>query len=202
MDDDLIAAHGDCAALMPYLHLPVQSGSDRVLRAMNRRHDAASYLRLVERLRAARPDLAMSGDFIVGFPGETEADFEATMALVREVRYAAAYSFRYSARPGTPAAAREGVPKDVAVDRLHRLQALIAAQQRDAQAATVGREVEVLFEGPGRHPGQMTGKSGHLMAVHVDGPETLRGRVARVRVVEARANSLAGVLASPAAPPR
>ena len=190
MSDDLIAAHGDCAALMPFLHLPVQSGADRVLRAMNRKHTADDYLRLVGRLRAARPDLALSGDFIVGFPGETEAEFEATLALVRAVRYATAYAFRYSPRPGTPAAERAPVPKAVAVERLHRLQALIAGQQREAQATMVGREAAVLFTGPGRHPGQMTGKSEYQVAVAVRGPERLRGRIARVRVTAALANSL------------
>ncbi|CUH08736.1 (Dimethylallyl)adenosine tRNA methylthiotransferase MiaB [Jannaschia seosinensis] len=194
MDDDLIAAHGDCAKLMPYLHLPVQSGSDRILKAMNRKHGAAQYLDLVERLRAVRPDLALSGDFIVGFPGETDADFEATLSLVRQARYAAAYTFRYSPRPGTPAAERPEVPVEVATERLHRLQALIAEQQRAAQAAMVGREVEVLFEKPGRLPGQLVGKSEHLMAVHCDAPDEMQGRIARVRVTEAKANSLAAEL--------
>ena len=194
MGDDLIAAHGACAKLMPYLHLPVQSGSDRILKAMNRKHSAEQYIALIGRLRAVRPDLALSGDFIVGFPGETEADFEATMHLVREVGYAAAYSFRYSARPGTPAAEREEVPQDVATARLHALQALIAEQQAGAQAAMVGRETGVLFEKAGRHAGQLVGKSDYLQAVHADAPETMIGRVARVRITEAKANSLAGVL--------
>ena len=193
MTDDLIAAHGREPKLMPYLHLPVQSGSDRVLKAMNRKHTADGYLALIDRLRAARPDLALSGDFIVGFPGETEDDFAATLALVDRVGYAAAYSFRYSARPGTPAAERPGVEPDVAADRLHRLQALLTRQQRAAQAATVGREVAVLLEKPGRLPGQMVGKSEHLMAVHLDAPETWRGRVVRVRVAASEANSLAAV---------
>jgi len=194
MSDDLIAAHGRCAKLMPYLHLPVQSGSDRILKAMNRKHTAAEYLAILERLRAVRPDLAMSGDFIVGFPGETEADFEATMDLVRQVHYAAAYSFRYSARPGTPAAERKDVPQDIAVDRLHRLQTLITQQQHETQNAMVGRETEVLFEKAGRNPGQLIGKSEYLQAVHADAPDTLLGQVARVRIVEAKTNSLAGVL--------
>ena len=194
MSDDLIAAHGRCAKLMPYLHLPVQSGSDRILKAMNRKHTAAEYLAILERLRAVRPDLAMSGDFIVGFPGETEADFEATMDLVRQVHYAAAYSFRYSARPGTPAAEKEDVPQDIAVDRLHRLQTLITQQQHETQNAMVGRETEVLFEKAGRNPGQLIGKSEYLQAVHADAPDTLLGQVARVRIVEAKTNSLAGVL--------
>ncbi|MGB3688426.1 MAG: tRNA (N6-isopentenyl adenosine(37)-C2)-methylthiotransferase MiaB [Jannaschia helgolandensis] len=194
MSDDLIAAHGRCAKLMPYLHLPVQSGSDRILKAMNRKHTAAEYLAILERLRAVRPDLAMSGDFIVGFPGETEADFEATMDLVRQVHYAAAYSFRYSARPGTPAAEKEDVPQDIAVERLHRLQTLITQQQHETQNAMVGRETEVLFEKAGRNPGQLIGKSEYLQAVHADAPDTLLGQVARVRIVEAKTNSLAGVL--------
>ncbi|MGC1259222.1 MAG: tRNA (N6-isopentenyl adenosine(37)-C2)-methylthiotransferase MiaB, partial [Jannaschia helgolandensis] len=168
MSDDLIAAHGRCAKLMPYLHLPVQSGSDRILKAMNRKHTAAEYLAILDRLRAVRPDLAMSGDFIVGFPGETEADFEATMDLVRQVHYAAAYSFRYSARPGTPAAEKEDVPQDIAVERLHRLQTLITQQQHETQNAMVGRETEVLFEKAGRNPGQLIGKSEYLQAVHAD----------------------------------
>jgi tRNA-2-methylthio-N6-dimethylallyladenosine synthase len=195
MTDDLIEAHGDQPKLMPYLHLPVQSGSDRVLKAMNRKHTADEYLWLVERLRAARRDLAMSGDFIVGFPGETEADFEATLRLVEAVGYAAAYSFRYSARPGTPAAERAGVPTEVAIERLHRLQALVADQQRAAQAAMVGRTASVLLEKPGRMPGQMAGKSEHLMAVHLDAPEAWRGQVVAARVTRAGANSLSAVLA-------
>ena len=194
MDDDLIAAHGDCDRLMPYLHLPVQSGSDRILKAMNRKHDAAAYLRLVERIRAARPDIVLSGDFIVGFPGETEADFQATLDLIRAVQYGQAFSFRYSARPGTPAAERPQVAPEVAEDRLHRLQALLAAQQAETQRAMVGREVGVLFEKPGRMPGQVTGKSDHLHAVFADGPDSLIGEVARVRIVESAPHSLKGVL--------
>ena len=194
MDDDLIAAHGDCDRLMPYLHLPVQSGSDRILKAMNRKHDAAAYLRLVERIRAARPDIVLSGDFIVGFPGETEADFEATLDLIRAVQYGQAFSFRYSARPGTPAAERPQVAPEVAEDRLYRLQALLAAQQAETQRAMVGREVGVLFEKPGRMPGQVTGKSDHLHAVFADGPDSLIGEVARVRIVESAPHSLKGVL--------
>ena len=194
MDDDLIAAHGDCAKLMPFLHLPVQSGSDRILKAMNRKHTAEAYLRLVERIRAARPDIVLSGDFIVGFPGETEADFEATLDLIRAVQYGQAFSFRYSARPGTPAAERPQVAPEVAEDRLHRLQALLAAQQAETQRAMVGREVGVLFEKPGRMPGQVTGKSDHLHAVFADGPDSLIGEVARVRIVESAPHSLKGVL--------
>ncbi|QQA43323.1 tRNA (N6-isopentenyl adenosine(37)-C2)-methylthiotransferase MiaB [Pelagovum pacificum] len=194
MDDALIAAHGDCEKLMPYLHLPVQAGSDRILKAMNRKHDAESYLRLIERLRAARPDIAMSGDFIVGFPGETEEDFQATLDLVEEVRYAQAYSFKYSTRPGTPAAERAQVDEDVKAERLARLQALLSRQQTEAQEAMVGREVGVLFEKKGRLPGQMIGKSDHLFAVHADAPEELAGQIARVRITSAAPHSLTGQL--------
>ena len=196
MDDDLIAAFADCDALMPYLHLPVQAGSDRVLKAMNRKHSAESYIRLIERLRTARPDLALSGDFIVGFPGETEADFQATLDLVTEVGYAAAYSFKYSARPGTPAAERAPVDPAEADDRLQRLQALLRAQQQATQEAMVGRTTSVLFEKPGRVEGQLIGKSEYLQSVHVMAPEEMRGQIARVRIAEAQANSLTGVLLS------
>ncbi|RMA43972.1 tRNA (N6-isopentenyl adenosine(37)-C2)-methylthiotransferase MiaB [Rhodophyticola porphyridii] len=194
MEDDLIAAHGDCAKLMPYLHLPVQSGSDRILKAMNRKHTAEHYIRLIARIREARPDLLLSGDFIVGFPGETEADFQATLDLVTTVGYGQAYSFKYSARPGTPAAERPGVDQTEADDRLQRLQALLSEQQRAEQDGMVGREVRVLFEKPGRMPGQMVGKSDYLHAVHVDGPETLRGQIAPVRITASASNSLAGML--------
>ncbi|MFP1643105.1 tRNA (N6-isopentenyl adenosine(37)-C2)-methylthiotransferase MiaB [Pontitalea aquivivens] len=194
MSDDLIAAHAEEARLMPYLHLPVQSGSDRILKAMNRRHTAEDYLRLIERIRAARPDMMMSGDFIVGFPGETDADFEATMDLVRAVNYGMAYSFKYSARPGTPAADRAPVAPEIADDRLQRLQALITRQQRAAQAAMVGREVGVLFEKPGRLPGQWVGKSDYLHAVHVKAEGLAPGTLARVRITASAPNSLAGEL--------
>ena len=196
MDEALIAAHGEVEKLMPFLHLPVKSGSDRILKAMNRKHTAADYLRLVGRLRAARPDLLLSSDFITGFPGETEEDFRATLALVEEVRFGSAFSFAYSPRPGTPAAERPQVDPEKAHERLLRLQAVIARQQREAQEATVGRIVPVLFEKPGRMPGQMTGKSEHLMAVSVTGPESLRGAIVPVRVTEALTNSLAGALAA------
>ncbi|GAA0302500.1 tRNA (N6-isopentenyl adenosine(37)-C2)-methylthiotransferase MiaB [Rhodovulum strictum] len=197
MEDDLIAAHGDCRELMPYLHLPVQSGSDRILKAMNRKHSAEQYLALIARIRAARPDILISGDFIVGFPGETEADFEATMALVRAVGYGQCYSFKYSPRPGTPAAEREGqVPEDVKSDRLARLQALLDAQQQAAQQAMVGRVVGVLFEKPGRMQGQVVGKSDHLQAVHVEAGEDWLGRIAPVEILAAAPNSLAGRLAA------
>ena len=194
MEDDLIAAHGDEPKLMPYLHLPVQSGSDRILKAMNRKHTADSYMQLIERLRAARPDMLLSGDFIVGFPGESDQDFEDTMALVRAVGYGQAYSFKYSARPGTPAAERAGVPDEVASERLQRLQALLTEQQYAAQDAMIGREVSVLFEKAGRETGQMVGKSEYLHAVHVTDPRPQIGQIARVRITGRTSNSLAGVL--------
>lgn len=194
MSDDLIAAHGDCDKLMPYLHLPVQSGSDTILKAMNRKHTAESYLKIIERLRGARPDILLSGDFIVGFPGETEADFADTMALVEAVGYGQSYSFKYSARPGTPAAERDGVDEAVKDDRLQRLQALLRRQQTAAQDAMVGREVSVLFEKPGRIAGQMGGKSEYLHAVHVHAPDVVRGDIRRVRITESAANSLGGAL--------
>lgn len=192
MDDDLIAAHGDVPQLMPYLHLPVQSGADRILKAMNRKHTAAQYLRLVDRIRAARPDILLSSDFIVGFPGETDADFAATMDLIRAVGFGAAFSFKYSARPGTPAAEKTPVEAAVADARLQELQALITAQQRAAQEAMVGREVGVLYEKAGRLPGQMVGKSDHLHAVHVTDPEGRVGELVRVRITGSAPNSLAG----------
>jgi tRNA-2-methylthio-N6-dimethylallyladenosine synthase len=189
MEDDLIAAHGDLGALMPYLHLPVQSGSDRVLRAMNRKHTVAQYLAVIDRVRAVRPDILISSDFIVGFPGETDADFEGTMELIRKVGFGMAYSFKYSARPGT-----EKAPVDVAVAdaRLAAMQALLTAQQRAVQEAMVGREVGVLYEKPGRMPGQMMGKSDHLHMVHVQDETAKPGDLVRVRITASSANSLAG----------
>ncbi len=195
MREDLIAAFADQPKLMPYLHLPVQSGSDRILKRMNRKHTAESYIDIIDKLRAARPDLLLSGDFIVGFPGESEADFEDTLALVRRVGYGQAYSFKYSARPGTPAAERKDmVPEDAAADRLARLQALLSDQQRAAQDAMVGRTVSVLFEKPGRLPGQMVGKSEYLHAVHVTDARATPGMIARVRITASAPNSLAGEL--------
>ena len=194
MTDDLIAAHGEIAQLMPYLHLPVQSGSDKILKAMNRKHTAARYLELLAQLREVRPDMAISGDFIVGFPGEDDADFEATMELVRAVGYHSAFSFKYSARPGTPAAERAVLPDGVLNERLHRLQALITSQQRSVQEAMVGRDVSVLFEKSGRLPGQMVGKSEYLHAVHVTAEGILPGEMRRVRITESMTNSLNGVL--------
>ena len=195
MDDELVAAHRDLPMLMPFLHLPVQSGADRILAAMNRKHTAADYLRVVERLRAARPDLALSSDFIVGHPGETEADFEATLALVREVRFAQAYSFKYSPRPGTPAA---GAPAQVAEAdkdrRLQSLQALLREQQAAFNAGCVGLTLPVLFTGAGRHPGQVAGRSPFLQPVHVNGPADLIGAEIPVRIAAAHPNSLSGTL--------
>ena len=196
MDEDLIAAHAEVEALMPYLHLPVQAGSDRVLKAMNRGHTADAYLRLIERVRVARPDMALSGDFIVGFPGETEADFQATLAVVAEARYASAFSFKYSRRPGTPGAAMQGqVAEAEKDDRLQRLQALLAAQQAEFNVSCVGRTLPVLFEKPGRHPGQIIGRSPYLQGVHVTAPQSLIGRIAAVAITRAERNSLAGALA-------
>ncbi|PJF08993.1 tRNA (N6-isopentenyl adenosine(37)-C2)-methylthiotransferase MiaB [Pseudorhodobacter sp. MZDSW-24AT] len=193
MDDDLIAAHGDVPQLMPYLHLPVQSGSDRILKAMNRKHTRDDYFRVIDRIRAARPDILFSSDFIVGFPGETEEDFDDTLDLVRRVGFGQSYSFKYSARPGTPAAEKTPVPAEVADSRLQRLQALILEQQRAGQEAMVGREVTVLYEKPGRQPGQMVGKSDHLHAVHVADATGRVGELARVRVTASLANSLSAV---------
>jgi tRNA-2-methylthio-N6-dimethylallyladenosine synthase len=193
MADDLIAAHAEVEALAPYLHLPVQSGSDRILQAMNRGHDAEVYVRLTERIRAARPDIALSGDFIVGFPGEREADFEATLALAREVRYASAFSFKYSRRPGTPGAAMPGqVDEAEKESRLARLQAVLNESREAFNEAMVGREAEVLFESPGRHPGQVVGRTPYLQAVHCAGDKSLIGRIVPVRIRAAHANSLAG----------
>jgi tRNA-2-methylthio-N6-dimethylallyladenosine synthase len=196
MDEALIAAHAEVEELMPYLHLPVQAGSDRVLRAMNRQHTADSYLKLIDRIRAARPDLALSGDFIVGFPGESDRDFEATLELVRAARYASAFSFKYSRRPGTPASALPGqVDETVKEERLARLQALLAEQQRAFNAEQAGRTLPVLFDKPGRHPGQVLGRSPYLQAVHAEGPETLIGQIVPVKITASSMNSLTGEVA-------
>lgn len=192
MGDDLIEAHGDCAKLMPYLHLPVQSGSDKILKRMNRSHTADSYLRVIERIRAARPDILLSGDFIVGFPEETEADFQATYDLIEQVRYGQAYSFKYSPRPGTPAAERPQVDADVASERLHRLQTLITKQQHEIQNEMIGRDVSVLFERTGRDPGQMVGKSNYLHSVFVQDDDVKIGDINRVRIISSGTNSLEG----------
>ena len=200
MDDDLIEAHRDVPQLMPYLHLPVQSGSDRILAAMNRGHRAVDYLRLVDELRAARPDLALSSDLIVGFPGETDEDFAATMSLVRTVRYAQAYSFKYSPRPGTPAAsAKHQVAGGVKEERLAQLQELLRQQQTEFNRGCVDLTMPVLFEKRGRYGGQLVGRSPYLQPVHVSGPEDLLGRTMPVRIVSAGPNALAAEIASPAA---
>ena len=196
MDDALIEAHGSIAKLMPFLHLPVQSGSDRVLRAMNRSHTADSYLRLLDRFRAARADIALSGDFIVGFPGETDAEFEETLRLVEAVGYAQAYSFKYSPRPGTPAATMEGqVPAEVMDERLQRLQAALRRDQMAFNAASVGRRCAVLVERRGKKPGQWLGKSPWLQSVwFADEPGGNRaiGDLVEVELLEAGQNSLGG----------
>lgn len=196
MGDDLVAAHGREPKLMPFLHLPVQSGSDRVLKAMNRKHRAEDYLRLVERIRAARPDMALSGDFIVGFPGETEADFRDTLALVEAVGYAQAYSFAYSPRPGTPAAGRPGVAEGEKAERLQRLQAVLARQQATFHAAQVGRVLPVLLEKPGRMAGQVGGRSPYLSAVHLQAEVSRIGSIVPVRIMATATNSLTGELAA------
>jgi len=198
MDDDLIAAHGEIDALMPYLHLPVQSGSDRILAAMNRRHRRDDYLRLVAKVRAARPDIALSGDFIVGFPGETEADFADTLALVKEVNYAQAYSFKYSARPGTPAAEMdEAVPEAVKSERLARLQDLLNRQQQNFNEGFVGKIMDVLLERPGRRAGQLAGRSPWLQAVQVEADASLIGQIRSIQITAAGPNSLTGQLIDP-----
>jgi tRNA-2-methylthio-N6-dimethylallyladenosine synthase len=196
MADDLIAAHRDNPKLMPYLHLPVQSGSDAVLEAMNRQHSRDDYLRLVERIRASRPDIAITSDFIVGFPGESDADFEATLALVREVGYATAFSFKYSKRPGTPASTmRKQVGEDVKAARLDALQKLLLAQQYGFDESLIGQTVPVLFEKPARNLGQVMGRSPYLQPVHVEGDAAI-GAVTPVKITRRTANSLHGTLAA------
>ena len=191
MDDRLIDAHRDLPKLMPYLHLPVQSGSDRILKAMNRRHTAAEYIALIERIRAVQPDLAISGDFIVGFPGETDADFEDTMRLIEAVGYAQAFSFKYSIRPGTPGAEMDGhVAEDVKAERLEKLQALLFRQQREFAAGCIGKEIDLLLEKPGRMPGQLVGRSPWLQPVNVDAKTSEIGDIIRVRITDAGPNSL------------
>jgi tRNA-2-methylthio-N6-dimethylallyladenosine synthase len=197
MDEELIAAHRDLASLMPYLHLPVQSGSDRVLAAMNRRHTRADYLRLIERIRAARPDIALSGDFIVGFPGESDADFEQTLSIVEEVGYASAFSFKYSPRSGTPAAGASGqIAEAEKARRLARLQAVINACQTAFNQSTVGRTADVLFERRGRHDGQIVGRSPWLLPVQVDASASLIGTIGRVTINAVGGNSLFGRMAN------
>jgi len=194
MSDDLIAAHGEVKKLMPYLHLPVQSGSNRILKAMNRSHTADSYLATIEKIRSARPDIALSGDFIVGFPGESEEDFEATLQIVDAVRYASAYSFKYSARPGTPAASMEDqIPREVMDDRLQRLQSRINEHRLAFNRSTVGIETEALIERSGRHDGQMIGRSPWLQSVHVD-TSAAPGEIVDVTLVAAGPNSMTGAV--------
>jgi len=199
MHDELIAAHREVPAVMPFLHLPVQSGSDRILAAMNRRHDVDTYRRVVDRLRRARPDVALSSDFIVGYPGETRADFTATLDLVREIGFAQAFSFKFSPRPGTPAAALgDPVAEPEKLARLYELQELLNSQQREFNRAMVGRRLPVLLEAPGRHPGQLVGRSPYLQAVHLDAPRDKIGTVVEAVIVAEAPNSLVGRLADTA----
>jgi tRNA-2-methylthio-N6-dimethylallyladenosine synthase len=199
MTEGLIRAHAEVGKLMPYLHLPVQSGSGRILKAMNRSHSAESYLAIIDRVRAARPDIAISGDFIVGFPGESEADFAETLGIVEAVNYAQAFSFKYSARPGTPAAAMEGqVPAEMMDERLQRLQALLNAQQLAFNGASVGRRTDVLLERAGRKPGQLVGKTPWLQSVHLETDAAI-GDIVAVELVSAGPNSLAGAQLLPVA---
>ncbi len=194
MDEGLIAAHRDLDCLMPYLHLPVQAGSDRILKAMNRHHSVADYFNVIERMREVRADIAISGDFIVGFPGETDKDFEDTMRLVETVKYASAFSFKYSVRPGTPGAdMNDQVPEHVKNERLQRLQALLNQQQEGFNGDCVGKEMQILMEKPGRKPGQLIGRSPWLQSVIV--PDTLGqiGDIVKVRITDAAPNSLVGI---------
>ena len=199
MSDDLIAAHGDVAKLMPYLHLPVQSGSNRILKAMNRSHTAETYLAIIEKMRAVRPDIAISGDFIVGFPGETEEDFQATLQIVDAVGYASAYSFKYSCRPGTPAATMENqIPREIMDDRLQRLQERINAHQIAFNLSKAGAETQILIERIGKYPGQMVGRSPWLQSVHVQ-TDAKPGNLVDVTLISAGPNSMTGVLREKAA---
>jgi tRNA-2-methylthio-N6-dimethylallyladenosine synthase len=196
MEPSLIAAHRDLPSLMPYLHLPVQSGSDHILASMNRRHRRSDYLDVIARMRAARPDAAFSSDFIVGFPGESDEDFEATLSLVDEVGYASAFSFKYSPRPGTPAADMpEQVPEPAKSERLYRLQAAIERQQARFNEQCLGRAFDVLFEKPGRRPGQIVGRSPYLQSVQVLAPRAMIGEIVPVTITEIGSNSLFGALA-------
>ncbi|MEM6668707.1 MAG: tRNA (N6-isopentenyl adenosine(37)-C2)-methylthiotransferase MiaB [Pseudomonadota bacterium] len=194
MDAELISAHGDVPELMPYLHLPVQAGSDRVLKAMNRKHTRDDYHRLIERIRNAQPDLALSGDFIVGFPGETDADFQETMSLVRDIGYAQAFSFKYSPRPGTPAAEGAQVPEEAKAARLAELQDLLSAQQIAFNQSCIGQTLPVLLEKPGKEAGQLVGRSPFLQPTHVQASAEQVGRIVAAEIVGATKNSLAGRL--------
>jgi len=193
MDDELIAAHRDLPQVMPFLHLPVQAGSDRILAAMNRKHTGDEYRRLIDRIREARPDIALSSDFIVGFPGESDADFEETLRLIADIRFASAYSFKYSPRPGTPAAElSEQVPSAVMDERLYRLQALVEQHRQEFNHAMVGRTVEVLLERTGRHPGQLAGKTPYMQAVQIESAAHRIGDRVMVEIERAGSNSLFG----------
>jgi tRNA-2-methylthio-N6-dimethylallyladenosine synthase len=194
MSDDLIAAHGEIETLMPFLHLPVQSGSDKILKAMNRKHDADSYRRLIDRIRAARPDIAMSGDFIVGFPGETDADFEDTLSLIRDIKYSQAFSFKYSPRPGTPAANAEQIGEDIKAERLLQVQEALAVTEAEFQQTCVGRVMPVLIDRPGKLDGQMMGRSPYLQNVHLMVDSARRGEIVPVKITEAHRSSLGGIL--------
>ena len=198
MSQDLIEAHGSIEKLMPYVHLPVQAGSDAILKAMNRKHTAQTYLDIISRLRAVRADIALSSDFIVGFPGESDADFEATLTLIRAVNFASSYSFKYSPRPGTPGAERDNqISDEIKSARLHILQSLLEEQRQAFNTATIDRVVDVLFEKPGRHDGQIGGKTPYLQAVFVDGPVHLIGKIAPVSIRQTGPNSLTGALVYP-----
>jgi tRNA-2-methylthio-N6-dimethylallyladenosine synthase len=193
MSEDLIRAHAEIETLAPYLHLPVQSGSDRILAAMNRRHGVRDYLEIVARVRRARPDIAFSSDFIVGFPGETEAEFEATLALAREVGFASAYAFKYSSRPGTPAAEAEGqIDAATKAARLAALQQLLEAQRQAFNRSMVGRRFAVIFDRPGRHPGQLIGRTPYMQSVHASAEASRIGASTEVEIVGLKPNSLAG----------
>ncbi len=195
MDDDLITAHGDVPQLMPFVHLPVQSGSDRILEAMNRKHKADDYRRIIARMRETRSDLVFSSDFIVGFPGEQDKDFDDTLALVREVEYAQAYSFKYSSRPGTPAAIMAAqVPEDVRTARLDALQALLADQQKRFNQSFIGKEVDVLFDRQGRQDGQVLGRTPYMQAVHLANGHGHFGKITTVKITSATQSSLEGAL--------
>ncbi len=201
MDDDLIDAHATVPALMPYLHLPVQSGSNSILSAMNRGHTRDDYYRIIQLLRSGRPDLALSSDFIVGFPGETDADFADTMTLIEDIQFAQAFSFKYSSRPGTPAAENgDQVPEDIKSARLSALQSLIAQQQKTFNTACIGQTLPVLLTGPGRHDGQMIGRSPYLQPIHLDAPETSQGMIVMAEIEASISNSLsASIVKSPTA---
>ena len=192
MTDDLIEAHGTCKKLMPYLHLPVQSGSNKILKRMNRSHDAESYISLISKIREARPDILISGDFIVGFPEETDKDFYETISLIKNIEYGQAFSFKYSTRPGTPAAERDQVCEEVKTARLHELQDLIKKQQKNIQDKMIDRNVQVLFDRKGRFNNQLVGKSEYLHAVNVTDPTIAVGELKNVYITKSNTNSLSG----------